>query len=79
MRTKLAIIFSIFTLFGFAGNISNNLSIPLNKKDLPNSSLVFKNEYEKEWKKVDSLIDLRLSESALKVVLKIYKTAKQEN
>ena len=53
MRTKLAIIFSIFTLFGFAGNISNNLSIPLNKKDLPNSSLVFKNEYEKEWKKVD--------------------------
>ena len=79
MRTKLAIIFSIFTLFGFAGNISNNLSIPFNKKDLTNSSLVLKNEYEKEWKKVDSLIDLRLSESALKVVLKIYKTAKQEN
>jgi len=38
-----------------------------------------KKKFKKEWTTVDSLDKLRLPESALKIVEKIYKSAKEKN
>jgi hypothetical protein len=66
---------AVFMLF------SNDAALSLFKQATPYFQENYKNmkSYNSEWKKVDSLENKGLTESALKMVESIYKSAKQEN
>lgn len=61
--------------------LSNDTAWSLLKQSIPYFQENYKNmkSYNSEWEKVDSLENKGLTESALKIVESIYKSAKQEN
>jgi hypothetical protein len=58
------------------GFLSNVFTKP---KPQPMFNLEKGNNYQKDWKRVDSLINKGLTQSALDLVIKIYEKAKTEN
>ena len=79
MKLKLVVIISIIAIIAYAGKYISKY-IPTNEKTISKtSSIIIKNGYDREWKKVDSLVNKGLSKSALDEVMIIYKSAKQEN
>jgi uncharacterized protein YfaS (alpha-2-macroglobulin family) len=74
MRTKIfafVLLSVIFSLISFSSAFSTDKKI--------HKSPVFYNDYEKDWKTVDSLTNYGLPKSALEIVEKIYDRAKTEN
>jgi len=79
MKTKLVILICALAILAFAGR-SISKYLPVKEKLASKAfSLTTKDDYDKGWKKVDSLIGKGLSQSALDEVMIIFKNAKQEN
>ncbi|MCX6164413.1 MAG: MG2 domain-containing protein, partial [Ignavibacteriae bacterium] len=74
MRTKIFVPVLFLVIFCF---LSTQDIYPKGK--LTNKSPVFYNDYDKDWKTVDSLTNYGLPKSALEIVEKIYDRAKNEN
>lgn len=75
MRTKIIILPLLFIILGTFGFYVNN---QINLKTSTQLTLS-KDSYEKQWKKVDSLINKGLTKSAQEIVAQIYLKAKQES
>lgn len=70
MRTKIFVPVLFLAIFSFL--ITTDL-LPKDK------SPIFQNDFDKDWKAVDSLVNYGLPKSALEIVEKIYDKAKNEN
>ncbi|MGD0711334.1 MAG: alpha-2-macroglobulin family protein [Bacteroidales bacterium] len=79
MKTKLVLLISAFAIIVFAGNYISRQQFF--QKDAPSKTITsgISINYEKSWKKIDSLIGKGLSQSALEEVLKVYTASKAEN
>ena len=75
MRTKIIIHPLLFIILGSFGFYVNNQI----KLKTSTQITLSKDSYEKQWKKVDSLINKGLTKSAQEVVAQIYLKAKKEN
>ncbi len=75
MRTKIFV--PLFLLFSFI-LVANSVTYT-KEKNSSKKAPVFFDDYQKDWKVVDSLISYGLPKSALEIVEKIYSKAKNEN
>jgi hypothetical protein len=73
MKTKIFYLVVLAILFSI-----NIKAYTYDKDDIKSNNVVFLNDYEKDWNKADSLIDLGLPKSALEIVNMIYDKAKNE-
>ena len=76
MRTRIVIILSIISILALAANFVAIKNIELKRQNA--MKLSGDKDFEKEWKKVDSLIDKGLPKSALEIVNLIYDNAKAQ-
>jgi uncharacterized protein YfaS (alpha-2-macroglobulin family) len=74
MKTKIFARILILVILTFV-----SFSYTFTTEKIINKSPVFYNDYEKDWKTVDSLTNYGLPKSALEIVEKIYERAKTEN
>ena len=74
MKTKVFIIFSLLSLIIFA-SVNSKIFVPIKSINMTTQK---GNDHTKEWKKIDSLVNKGLSQSALKEVDNLYKTVKAE-
>ena len=76
MKTRIVLILSIISVLALAANFVAIKNINLNRQN--SMKLTGNKDFEKEWKKVDSLIDKGLPKSALEIVNLIYDNAKAQ-
>jgi uncharacterized protein YfaS (alpha-2-macroglobulin family) len=79
MKTKLVLLISAFTIIVFAGNYISHQTILKKEATAKIATFRKKINYENAWLKIDSLIGVGLSQSALAEVMKIYTASKTEN
>jgi len=76
MKTRIVIILSIISVLALAANYVVIKNIDFKKQNM--IKLSSDKDFEKEWKKVDSLVDKGLPKSALELVDVIYNKAKEQ-
>jgi uncharacterized protein YfaS (alpha-2-macroglobulin family) len=79
MKTKILFLAGFFAMMVFAGTYTYMRPQTEKTEKQNNQKVSVFSTYEKEWKKVDSLISKGLTKSALDQVLLIYAKAKTEN
>jgi uncharacterized protein YfaS (alpha-2-macroglobulin family) len=77
MKTRIVLILSIISVLALAANIVAIKTIEYKRQNV--MKLISDKDFEKEWKKVDSLIGKGLPKSALEIVEVIYTNAKSQN
>jgi len=79
MKTKLVLLISILAIIVFAGNYVSRQHFIQKGAGVKTASADHSINYENAWIKIDSMIGVGLSQSALAEVMKIYIAAKAEN
>ena len=79
MKTKLVLLISVLAIIVFAGNFISRQQLLHKEASIKTDLAGIGISYEKAWKKIDSLIEKGLSQSALEEVMKVYNSSKSEN